>query len=158
MRESNKHDESPVGPGPTHPAQPGQEHASPDPCQEVAIDFSILLNKRAITYGLLRNREPQNVGGGTAEVEVLPFDYSVENHIKEMDMIARLCWEEGGIVEDSEIARLSSSLTFIREWRFFNYEPRVVEFSSQTCSAADEGALGPIRYRSSHLQLFPRYQ
>ncbi|PKI79404.1 uncharacterized protein LOC116195821 isoform X1 [Punica granatum] len=102
--------------------------------------------------------EPQNLDGGTAEVEVLPFDFSVENHVKATDMVARLCGEEGSTVEDGEIARLSSSMKFLREWRFFNYEPRVVKFSSQTGVAADGHALGSVSLPQFSSSTLPKMQ
>ncbi|KAB2631564.1 hypothetical protein D8674_009083 [Pyrus ussuriensis x Pyrus communis] len=59
-------------------------------------------------------------------VSVSMFDDSVENHFRVMDTIAKLCGEaeEDGGVEDGEIQRLSSSVTFLREWADFKYEPR----------------------------------
>ena len=48
-------------------------------------------------------------------VSVSMFDDSVENHFRVMDTIANLCGEaeEDGGVEDGEIQRLSSSVTFL---------------------------------------------
>ncbi|KAK9664903.1 hypothetical protein RND81_14G076000 [Saponaria officinalis] len=33
---------------------------------------------------------------------------------------------------DTEIDRLASSINFLREWRYFNYEPRVIRFAPET--------------------------
>ncbi|PSS23600.1 General transcription factor 3C polypeptide like [Actinidia chinensis var. chinensis] len=60
------------------------------------------------------------------------FDYSLENHFKAIDKICRLCREaECDDLDKTEIDRLSSSITFVREWRHFNYQPRVIRFSRQ---------------------------
>ncbi|PON78969.1 Guanine nucleotide-binding protein, beta subunit [Parasponia andersonii] len=82
-------------------------------------------------------------GGGPRVVRVSKFDYSVENHLNAMDRISELCGEaveEGGL-DESEIRRFSSSLTFLRQvchctallgdWRVFNYQPRDVKFASE---------------------------
>ncbi|CAN1351214.1 hypothetical protein LINPERPRIM_LOCUS42463 [Linum perenne] len=63
---------------------------------------------------------------GRDGVEVLKFDYSVENHFKAVDMISQLCGENaagGGddALDEAEIRRLSSSITFLKEWRNFRY-------------------------------------
>ena len=53
------------------------------------------------------------------KVTVLAFDESVENHFKAIDAISKLCGEtcteeDDAPIEESEIKRLSSSITFIR--------------------------------------------
>lgn len=67
--------------------------------------------------------EPPNLSGDATGVEVLPFDYSVENHLQAVDIITRLCGEEDAGVDDNEIARLSSSIKFLRYCldQFLNY-------------------------------------
>ncbi|XVF81205.1 hypothetical protein PTKIN_Ptkin15bG0137300 [Pterospermum kingtungense] len=78
--------------------------------------------------------EPLNGGPG---VRVSMFDYSIENHFRAMDTISELCEEpnvEG--VDETDIRRFSSSITFLsehdfREWRHFNYEPRIIRFASE---------------------------
>ncbi|XP_015901975.2 uncharacterized protein LOC107434962 isoform X2 [Ziziphus jujuba] len=63
------------------------------------------------------------------------FDESVENHFRAMDTISKLCREpEEGSVDQSEIQRLSSSITFLREWKLFNYETRNVKFADEAGS------------------------
>ncbi|XP_062082661.1 uncharacterized protein LOC133788977 [Humulus lupulus] len=68
------------------------------------------------------------------KVRVSKFDYSVENHLNAMDRISELCGEavkEGSGLDEYETQRLSSSITFLREWRVFNYEPRDVKFACE---------------------------
>ncbi|KAG8389281.1 hypothetical protein BUALT_Bualt02G0212600 [Buddleja alternifolia] len=66
------------------------------------------------------------------EITVSEFDYSVENHFKYVDTIAKLCGHSTTIDADqAEIKRLSNSITFLREWMYFNYAPRVVRFDCQ---------------------------
>ncbi|XP_054812973.1 uncharacterized protein LOC129313686 [Prosopis cineraria] len=102
-------------------------------------------------------------------VSISFFDYSVENFFKAMGMIDKLCGEEvDSYLEQSEIQRLSASVTFLREWRHFQYEPRSVKFARgfgnpeakdvincinlpQFSSAAipKEGLLGDVRSHES---------
>lgn len=58
--------------------------------------------------------EAANNGGGGVRISL--FDFSVENFFRDMDTIARLCGEEErhATLEDSEIQRMSSSITFLR--------------------------------------------
>ncbi|XP_011094381.1 uncharacterized protein LOC105174093 isoform X1 [Sesamum indicum] len=66
------------------------------------------------------------------EIAVSEFDYSVENHFKAVDTIAKLCgYPETLDVNQPELKRLSGSITFLREWRDFKYTPRVVRFAYQ---------------------------
>ncbi|CAI0549829.1 unnamed protein product [Linum tenue] len=76
-------------------------------------------------------------GGG---VEVLTFDYSVENHFNAIDTISELCGEPGAGVplDEAEIQRLSPSITFLKEWRNYTYPPRDFRFSSEAESAPGE--------------------
>ncbi|TYI74862.1 hypothetical protein E1A91_D07G234100v1 [Gossypium mustelinum] len=69
-------------------------------------------------------------GGPGAKVSV--FDYSVENHFRAMDTISKLCEEPkiDGLYE-TDIRRFSSSITFLREWRHFDYEPRIIRFANE---------------------------
>ncbi|KAJ4829849.1 hypothetical protein Tsubulata_035047 [Turnera subulata] len=78
--------------------------------------------------------EPHGDGDG---VRVSLFDYSVENHFDAMDAISKLCEEtetEPPIPDETEIRRLSSSITFLREWRHFCYSPRMVRFACESDS------------------------
>jgi hypothetical protein len=48
-------------------------------------------------------------------VTVSAFDYSVENHFRAVDTISQLCGEaDDGGLEESEVQRLASSVTFLR--------------------------------------------
>lgn len=62
-----------------------------------------------------------NDGGGSntsgeSNLKVSLFNFSVENFFHDMDTIAKLCGEEerNAAVEESEIKRMSSSVTFLR--------------------------------------------
>lgn len=62
-----------------------------------------------------------NDGGGNStcgdsNLRVSLFDFSVENFFHDMDTIAKLCGEEehNAAVEQSEIKRMTSSVTFLR--------------------------------------------
>ncbi|CAN1231621.1 hypothetical protein LINPERPRIM_LOCUS3460 [Linum perenne] len=79
-------------------------------------------------------------GGG---VEVSAFDHSVENHLKAIDMICQVCGESDADapLDEAEIQRLSSSITFLKEWKHYCYPPRDLRFSSEAESPQDyEGA------------------
>lgn len=53
--------------------------------------------------------------GSDPRVKISLFDYSAENFFKTMDIIDKLCGEEeDSSFEQSEIQRLSSSVTFLR--------------------------------------------
>lgn len=53
--------------------------------------------------------------GSSTEVRVWPFERSVENHFRAVDLVAELCGEaDVGALHDGEIARLSSSIAFSR--------------------------------------------
>ncbi|CAL5411786.1 unnamed protein product [Camellia sinensis] len=69
-------------------------------------------------------------------ITVSMFDYSVKNHFRAMNRIRKLCGEaECDDLDKREFERLSSSITFIREWTHFNYQPRVVRFACQNESS-----------------------
>lgn len=58
------------------------------------------------------------------------FDYCVENHFKAMDLIDKLCSENGyDFLDDTEIQRLAPSITFLSEWRYFMYKSRLIRFA-----------------------------
>ncbi|KAL5067735.1 hypothetical protein RYX36_018622 [Vicia faba] len=77
-----------------------------------------------------------NDGGGSStsgdsNIRVSLFDFSIENFFHDMDTIAKLCGEEehNAAVEESEIKRLSSSVTFLRAWRDFKYPSKNIRFA-----------------------------
>ncbi|XVF21369.1 hypothetical protein REPUB_Repub12eG0084500 [Reevesia pubescens] len=88
--------------------------------------------------------EEEHLDGGPG-VRVSIFDYSIENHFKAMDTISKLC-EEPKIdgLDETEILRFSSSITFLREWRHFNYEPRIVRFASELGNSLGKDVSGSI--------------
>ncbi|CAK8571434.1 unnamed protein product [Lathyrus sativus] len=77
-----------------------------------------------------------NHGGGSStsgdsNLRVSLFDFSVENFFHDMETIAKLCGEEerNANVEQSEIKRMSSSVTFLRAWRDFKYPSKNIRFT-----------------------------
>ncbi|XP_010459619.1 PREDICTED: uncharacterized protein LOC104740646 isoform X1 [Camelina sativa] len=68
---------------------------------------------------------------GEEEFSVSLFDYSVENHLKAVDSITDLCGEDSADIDEIDINTLSSSVTFLREWRHFNYEPKSFAFYNE---------------------------
>ncbi|KAL5862326.1 hypothetical protein ACOSQ3_003613 [Xanthoceras sorbifolium] len=83
-----------------------------------------------------------NSGGG---VSVLKFDHSVENHFEAIDTISKLCGEpESDGLDEVDMQRLSSSITFLREWRYFNYEPRIIRFANETASGPEKDVSSEI--------------
>ncbi|KAK6151548.1 hypothetical protein DH2020_014183 [Rehmannia glutinosa] len=66
------------------------------------------------------------------EIAVSELDYSIEDHFKAVDTIAKLCGYPDTInANQAEIKRFSNSITFLREWRDLHYAPRIVRFASQ---------------------------
>ncbi|KAG1348026.1 hypothetical protein COCNU_06G018550 [Cocos nucifera] len=66
-------------------------------------------------------------------VHISAFDHSVENFFATMDAILALCGERGEQhFESGEIQRFSSMITFLKEWRHFCYEPKIINFSFET--------------------------
>ncbi|XVE78102.1 hypothetical protein DITRI_Ditri13aG0117000 [Diplodiscus trichospermus] len=88
--------------------------------------------------------EEEHLNGG-AGVRVSTFDFSIENHFRAMDTISKLCEEpkiEG--LDETDIQRFSSSVTFLREWRHFNYEPRIIRFASELEDSMHKDVSGGI--------------
>lgn len=72
----------------------------------------------------------EDFSGTGAKVSM--FDESVENHFRAMDKISELCGEaEEGALDENEIQRLSSSITFLR---YTNSIAFCVIFLSLYCS------------------------
>ncbi|KAJ9542634.1 hypothetical protein OSB04_029140 [Centaurea solstitialis] len=65
-------------------------------------------------------------------ISVANFDYSVKKHLKAMDKILELSGESKFEYDQSEIQRMSSSVTFLREWRHFCYQPQAFRFACQS--------------------------
>ncbi|KAG4996327.1 hypothetical protein JHK85_027766 [Glycine max] len=88
---------------------------------------------------VVNNDGNEDSAAAASGVRISLFDFSVENFFRDMDTIARLCGKENGAALDqSEIQRLSSSVTFLREWRDFKYPSRSIKFAygleSSDCS------------------------
>uniref|UniRef100_A0A5B7BSE2 Putative DNA binding protein isoform 1 n=1 Tax=Davidia involucrata TaxID=16924 RepID=A0A5B7BSE2_DAVIN len=78
-------------------------------------------------------------------ISVSLFDYSVENHFRAVDTICKLCGEaECDDFDKNEIERLSSSIIFLREWRHFNYQSRIVKFACQSEGPQGKDVIGAI--------------
>ncbi|KAM5559532.1 hypothetical protein ABKV19_020943 [Rosa sericea] len=91
--------------------------------------------------------EPENSRNG-ARVSVSMFDDSVENHFRVMHTISELCGDaEDEPLPASDIRRLSSSTTFLREWADFKYEPRDVRFACEAESSDGEDVVSRINLR-----------
>ncbi|KAH1227873.1 hypothetical protein GmHk_10G027998 [Glycine max] len=88
---------------------------------------------------VVNNDGNEDSAAAASGVRISLFDFSVENFFRDMDTIARLCGKENGAALDqSEVQRLSSSVTFLREWRDFKYPSRSIKFAygleSSDCS------------------------
>ncbi|KAK7313023.1 hypothetical protein VNO77_37356 [Canavalia gladiata] len=77
----------------------------------------------------------------SSSVRISLFDFSAENFFRDMDTVARLCGDEeryAAASDQNEIQRMSSPVTFLREWRDFKYPLRNIKFAfgleSSDCS------------------------
>lgn len=61
---------------------------------------------------IMDEQEPPT--SGEEECSISLFDYSVENHLKAVDSISDLCGESIADIDENDITRLSSSVTFLR--------------------------------------------
>ncbi|KAL3582867.1 hypothetical protein D5086_017199 [Populus alba] len=85
------------------------------------------------------------LGGNGVGIRVSTFDYSVENHFKEMDMISKLCGEaETDSVDEIEIQCYKSSITFLSEWKLYKYDPRIIRFASEMDNSLEKCVLSGI--------------
>ncbi|KAJ0083331.1 hypothetical protein Patl1_30047 [Pistacia atlantica] len=65
--------------------------------------------------------------------------------LKAIDGISELCGEpETNCLDESDTQRFSPSITFLREWRYFNYEPRTVRFANETGIGGEKVILSEI--------------
>ncbi|KAL8526313.1 hypothetical protein ACS0TY_015505 [Phlomoides rotata] len=79
------------------------------------------------------------------EISVSEFDYSVENHFKFVDAVVKLCGYPDALeANQAETKRISDSITFLRQWRDFNYKPRVVKFACQR-NSKEKDVVGGIK-------------
>ncbi|KAK1404734.1 putative general transcription factor 3C polypeptide 2-like [Heracleum sosnowskyi] len=90
------------------------------------------------------------------EIEVSLFDNSVENHFRDMDKIAELCGESELQFDQNELQRLSSSITFLREWKHFNYQPRVIRFACQSENHQGKDVFGEIKLPQFSAAIVPK--
>lgn len=74
---------------------------------------------------------------GQDGVEVCLFDESPEGFSRAVRAISELAaGEPDPCFADAEVERLASSITFLREWRHFSYEPKGVSFTYGAGSAS----------------------
>ncbi|XP_021764765.1 uncharacterized protein LOC110729340 [Chenopodium quinoa] len=67
-----------------------------------------------------------------SEIKVSMFDYSIENHFRFIDSINKLCGRgQNSSFIDAEVQRLASTITYLSEWRYFNYKPKTIRFDSE---------------------------
>ncbi|GJN17104.1 hypothetical protein PR202_gb04145 [Eleusine coracana subsp. coracana] len=70
-------------------------------------------------------------------VEVCLFDESADGFSRTVRAITELTAGEPELeFPETEVERIASSITFLREWRHFSYEPKVVSFTDDTESAS----------------------
>ncbi|KAF8104189.1 hypothetical protein N665_0176s0005 [Sinapis alba] len=81
--------------------------------------------------------EEEPSGSGEKECSISLFDYSVENHLKAVDSINALCNEADTDIEMTDINRLSSSVTLLRDWRHFSYEPKSFGFYNEAVKGCE---------------------
>jgi general transcription factor 3C polypeptide 2 len=65
------------------------------------------------------------------ECNISLFDYSAESHLKAVESITDLCGEANADIDENDINILSSSVTFLREWRHYNFEPKSFAFYNE---------------------------
>nr|XP_043610725.1 uncharacterized protein LOC122582402 [Erigeron canadensis] len=75
------------------------------------------------------NNEPDSAAVPPEEIRVSKFDYSIDNHFKYIDQISILSGESEIQYQETELQRLNSSVTFLRKWRDFCYQPRTIRFA-----------------------------
>ncbi|CAH9082720.1 unnamed protein product [Cuscuta epithymum] len=77
-------------------------------------------------------------------VEVLLFDYSVENHFRAIETVSKLCGEPDidDFTDQADLQRFGSSITFLSEWRHLSYKPRRIRFACQ--SETGNGKYGKV--------------
>nr|GEZ49719.1 hypothetical protein [Tanacetum cinerariifolium] len=91
-------------------------------------------------------------------VPVSKFDYSVENHFKAMDKIGLIDDESLIEYDETEIQRLSSSVTFLRKWRDFCYQPRDIRFDCESKTPQEKDVTGRISLPQFSSAAVPKMQ
>ncbi|WVZ68097.1 hypothetical protein U9M48_017085 [Paspalum notatum var. saurae] len=89
---------------------------------------------------------PEAAGEEAKErVEMCLFDESVDGFSRTVRAISELADREPEQdFPEAEVERLSSSITFLREWRHFCYEPRGVSFTNDSDSASSRDGMHNI--------------
>ncbi|VFQ84438.1 unnamed protein product [Cuscuta campestris] len=83
---------------------------------------------------LPETREVEEPGEAHPGFEVSFFDYSVENHFRAIDTARKLCGEPDidDSIDQEELQRFGSSITFLSEWRYLKYKSRKIRFASES--------------------------
>ncbi|XP_078168609.1 transducin/WD40 repeat-like superfamily protein isoform X2 [Carex rostrata] len=80
------------------------------------------------------------------EGEVAIFDYCIDNFFSDMDYICKLCSSSSQHDLDlADIDRFSSMITFLKEWKYFQYDPRTVSFPCESERVVTGISPGPVR-------------
>ncbi|KAG9139067.1 hypothetical protein Leryth_022569 [Lithospermum erythrorhizon] len=88
--------------------------------------------------------EEKDATEGPPGISVSFFDHSVENHLKSLRTMFKLCGEhDTPDFNQAEIKHLSS-ITFLKEWRDFNYKPKTIRFACQNESMNSKNVIGEI--------------
>lgn len=83
---------------------------------------------------VVNNDGNEDSAAAASGVRISLFDFSVENFFRDMDTIARLCGKENGAALDqSEVQRLSSSVTFLRYKQTKQFDALCIEFLINRC-------------------------
>ncbi|CAO1944348.1 unnamed protein product [Urochloa humidicola] len=101
----------------------------------------------AASPGTTEAQPPSEDGEGTTKdgVEVCPFDESADGFGRTVRAISELAGlEPEPDFTDAEVERLASSVTFLREWRHFSYEPKDVCFNNGIESASSRDDMQSI--------------
>ncbi|XP_050380080.1 uncharacterized protein LOC126797498 isoform X2 [Argentina anserina] len=95
--------------------------------------------------------DPESPRHNPPRVSVSMFDDSVENHFRVMHKVSELCGEKGydEPIPETELHRLQSSTTFLREWADFKYEPRDVRFACEAESHDGEDVINLSQFSSA---------
>ncbi|OEL33610.1 hypothetical protein BAE44_0005377 [Dichanthelium oligosanthes] len=91
-------------------------------------------------------------------VEVCLFDESADGFSRTVRAISELAdLEPEPDFPDEEVQRLASSITFLREWRHFSYEPKEVSFNNGIKSASSRDDMHRINLPQFSSASVPQY-
>nr|CAD1827940.1 unnamed protein product [Ananas comosus var. bracteatus] len=110
---------------------------------------------RGVESAVVDRDRSEEKGATTGGVAVSLFDHSVESFFCAMNSISALCGApvDSGF-DPSEIERFSSMITFLKEWRHFTYDPKVVRFARDNQTTQTRDVSGEITLPQYHLWQF----